>query len=165
MQITIIAAVSDDGIIGQAGGIPWHLPREVAHFRAYCAGKWLLVGRGTFDEMKGWFRDHHPVVLSRNEAYTPLGAQRASTIADALHLATEAGAGEIVVIGGGQIYALALPVAHQLILTQVHTTLRHGVPFPAWPLSDWRLMQQQTFPADETHAYAYTISTYHKLTL
>src|SRR5688500_19799474 len=67
MTVTLIAAHSENGVIAKGGRLPWHLPDEIAHFRAYCQGKWLLLGRRTWDEMQGWFRPGQtPVVVTRN---------------------------------------------------------------------------------------------------
>jgi dihydrofolate reductase len=164
MLITLIAAMSDDGIMGQRGKIPWRLPRDVAHFRAYCAGKWLLLGRRTFEEMEGWFRGHHPLVMTRQAEYTPVVGQRVASVQAASMAAESHGAAELVVLGGGEIFALALPLAQQLILTQVHTKMQEGTRFPDWNPADWLCAQQETFPADSQHAFAHTISFYHRKT-
>jgi dihydrofolate reductase len=163
MLVTLIAAVSDDGIIAQAGRIPWALPRDVAHFRRYCAGKWLLLGRRTYQEMTGWFTDHHPLVLSRREDFVPAVGQRVASVAAALEVAQKQGAEELVVVGGGEIFTLALPCAQQLILTHVHTKVGYGTRFPRWSEQDWRCVQRTSFPADPQHAFAITIAIYQRI--
>lgn len=158
MRVTLLAAVSRDGFISTGRGIPWSLPEDVRQFREYCEGKWLLVGRRTFEEMRGWFRpEQTPVVVTRQADYTAPGARTAGSIADALAVAREAGAAECVVIGGGEIYAAALPFADTLHLTTVDTPLRHGVPFPVIAEAEWRTVYTSDHPADTVHAFPFTI--------
>jgi dihydrofolate reductase len=164
MMVSIIAAISDDGFIGQDGGIPWRLPRDVAHFRSYCAGKWLLLGRRTYGEMTGWFTNHHPLVLSRQANFVPTVGARVTSVAAAMALAQAQGAEEVVVLGGGEIFSLALPYVSRLILTRVHTRLSHGVRFPDWSGPDWRCLQQEEFPADPQHSFPHSITTYQRIT-
>lgn len=162
MLVSLIAAVSDDGFIGQDGRIPWRLPRDVAHFRSYCAGKWLLLGRRTYEEMTGWFSDHHPLILTRQQNFEPTVGRCVSSVAEAMSEAFAHGARELVVLGGGEVFALALPHAQQLILTRVHTRLGHGVRFPNWSLADWKLTREESFPADAAHSFPHTISFYQR---
>ncbi len=162
MRLTLIAAVSEDGIIAQGGRIPWDLPRDVAHFRAYAAGKWVLLGRKTYAEMVGWFTDQHPLVLSRNEAFHPTVGERVCSVEAAWEQAQRAGVAELLVLGGGEIFALTLPLAQQLILTVVQTTLHHGTRFPDWHSPDWRCVETQSFPADAQHRFAHTIAIYQR---
>jgi len=69
----IIAAVSADGFISRGTGVPWDLPEDRQHFRRLTQGQWLFLGRRTFEEMLGWFKDHHPVVLTRRPLLPPWG--------------------------------------------------------------------------------------------
>lgn len=162
-MLSLIAAVSEDGFIGQDGKIPWSLPRDVAHFRQYCAGKWLLLGRRTYEEMSGWFRDHHPLILTRNKSFQPSVGTRVASVGEALELARKQSVPELVVLGGGEIFALAMPLAQRLILTTVHTKVGRGTRFPDWVAPDWRCLQQETFLPDDQHAFRHTIATYQRI--
>jgi dihydrofolate reductase len=163
MMLSLIAAVSEDGYIGQDGKIPWSLPRDVAHFRQYCAGKWLLLGRRTYDEMSGWFRDHHPLILTRNKSFQPTVGAPVASVTEALELARRGSVPELVVLGGGEVFALAMPLAERLILTTVYTKVGSGTRFPDWAAQDWRCLQQETFPPDDQHAFRHTIATYQRI--
>ena len=71
-QLTLIAAIDQNRLLANEHRIPWHLPRDIAHFRNYTKEKWLLLGRRTFEEMRGWFRaGHTPLVLTRHPDYVP----------------------------------------------------------------------------------------------
>jgi dihydrofolate reductase len=157
--LTLIAAVSEDGFISRGQGVPWKLPADVAHFRAYTTGKWLLLGRRTYEEMLGWFRDHMPLVLSRDQEFVTTIGQRVSSIAEALQ---RTAADELVVCGGAQAYALAMPLADRLVLTQVQTHLGDGVPFPEIDWSEWTEISREPHTADAEHAHAFEIVTWER---
>lgn len=161
--LTLIAAVSDDGYISRDTGVPWDLPKDKAQFRAYTQGKWLLLGRKTYEEMLGWFRDHHPLILSRDERFLPFIGERVDNVPRALALADQAQQAELVVLGGGQTYAAAMPLADRLVITHVRDRLGHGVRFPAITADDWTVVQSETYPADDLHAQSFDIVTYQRI--
>ncbi len=158
MRVTLIAAVSSDGFISRGHGIPWHLPEDVRQFRTWCEGKWLIVGRRTFAEMQGWFRPGQtPVVVTRQQTYEVPGGHAAGSMDAALAIARTAGADECGVIGGGGVYAEAMPFADTLILTRVDTLLLQGVAFPPIIESEWRTLSLRHYDADAVHAYSFSI--------
>lgn len=159
MTITLIAACSTDRFLSRDGKIPWHLPEDVAHFRKYCMGKWLLVGRRTWEQMAGWFRPGQtPLVVTRNIPLMVPGGYAVESIAEGIARAREAGAPECVVIGGGMTYASALPLAHAMELTTVHTRLGTGdASFPDFSMDEWEETASRHFPADTSHAPGFTI--------
>jgi dihydrofolate reductase len=162
LTVTLIAAVSEDGYISRGTGVPWHLPADIAHFRAATAGKWLLVGRKTYEEMLGWFTDHMPLVLSRDTTFQPRHGRRISSVAEGIALADAANQGEIMVCGGGSVYAEAMPVATKLLITRVDAPLGDGIPFPVIDPSTWRITTEWHHPADAEHAHALTITTFER---
>jgi dihydrofolate reductase len=165
MLVTLIAAVSEDGYLSPGTGIPWHLPDDIQHFRSYTAGKPLLVGRRTYQEMIGWFRaDQRVFVLTRDADFHPEVGEVVDDVLTAIRH-TAGSAQELVVIGGGQIYAAALPWAQRIILTRVHTKLRQGIAFPPLSADLWQEIESATHPADAQHEHAFTITTYRTSTL
>lgn len=163
LALTLIAAVSADGFISTGTGVPWHLPRDKEHFRRITCGQWLLIGRRTYEEMTGWFEDHHPLVLTRSPVYIPPAGEVVASVSEALHVATAGGAAELFVCGGGEAYTAAMPYADRLILTHVDSTLGKGVPFPVVNPAEWQETSRQDFPADAAHAHALRFSTYERL--
>jgi dihydrofolate reductase len=160
-RLTLIAAVSADGFISRGSGVPWDLPADKAHFREHTLGKWLLLGRRTYDEMRGWFRPgHHPLVLTRSDRLQIPEGRAVTSVTQALHLASEAGEPELVCCGGAEIYAAAMPHAHRLILTHVHQILGGGLPFPAISPREWEPVLRRSHPVDEEHAQGFEIVTY-----
>ena len=137
MHTTLIAARDEDGAIGRhSGGLPWHLPDETAHFRAYCQHQWLIVGRHTFNEMLGWFQPgHHIIVLTRNHHPLPalpnpdIHVESARRMEDAQTRALQSGAAELVVIGynsasydpnGGETETLASRTEHSQLAARAN---------------------------------------------
>jgi dihydrofolate reductase len=161
--VSLIAAVSSDGYVSRGRGVPWDLPADREHFRACTAGKWLLLGRSTYEEMIGWFSDHHPLVLSSNPDFVPAVGQRVASVAEAIALTGAAGQEELLVCGGSQVYAAALPVADRLILTRVDQRLGGGLPFPAFDEAEWPLRVRRRHPADDQHALAFEIRIHERV--
>lgn len=164
MNLTLIAALDEDHAIGRShGGLPWHVPDETAHFRAYCAGQWLLVGRRTLAEMTGWFQPDHRVILLTSAAVHPPESPAstpitlAATVPDALGTARRAGAAELVVIGGARTYASTLPHADRLVITRL--ALRSGgtVRFPAIAEAEWTLRHREPERRDTSTGTAFAI--------
>ncbi|MBL9142903.1 MAG: dihydrofolate reductase [Verrucomicrobiaceae bacterium] len=161
MTLSLIAAVSDDGFISTGKGVPWDLPDDRAHFRQYTAGGFLLVGRTTYQEMIGWFTDHRPIILSRDHAFRPEpGHHRVPTVPLALLYAQQEKAQELIVCGGAQTYAAAMPLANKLIVTRVHDRLGEGIAFPPIDPQRWIETSRIEHPADSCHAHAMTFLTY-----
>lgn len=159
MRITLIAAVSDDGIIACDNRIPWHLPRDVRQFRDYCEGKFLLLGRKTYDQMQGWFGNHFPLILTRNPQLAPSGGKAVYSVSESINLAQE----ELVVLGGAGVYAAALPYATQLRITRVHTRIGQGLVFPEVGWNNWRVGESTFFAPDEENSLAMTLATFHRI--
>lgn len=154
MLLTLVAALAEDRVIGSAsGGIPWDLPRDRTHFRARTAGRWLLVGRRTYEEMEGWFGERTPVVLTTQPNFRPRkpAHRTAPTPAAAIDLARANGVAELLVCGGAQVYAATLPFADRLVLTRIdlHVTIPDPVRFPDFESSgEWRLRHAESWPAE-----------------
>jgi dihydrofolate reductase len=165
MEVILIAAVSEDGFISTGRGVPWHLPDDVAQFRALTAGRWLLVGRRTYSEMEGWFKpDHTPLVLTRSPEWKPSAGFACASVADALSIA-QGKTEQLWVIGGGEVYRAAMPYATGVVMTSVHTHLGAGVPFPTLDTAQWLETGRTCHPADECHALAFSVIRYNTSTL
>src|SRR4051812_11169160 len=114
--ITLVVARAQNGVIGRAGRLPWHLPADLKRFKALTMGTVMVMGRKTFDSLPGILPGRRHVVLTRNRSWFALGAQKACSVDEALQLA----AGEpISVIGGSDIFALFLPIADRIELTEL----------------------------------------------
>ncbi len=158
MLVSLIAAMDLNRVLADDGGVPWSLPRDKEHFRAYTNGKAMLLGRVTYLEMRGWFTTQLPIVLTRGKAVLAV-RHTAGSIAEALSMAKRLGAPELVVAGGGQVYQAALPVVQKMVLTIVETRVAGSVYFPEWITGDWHETSSLEFPADAQNSLAMRIVT------
>jgi dihydrofolate reductase len=139
MRITLIAAMAENGIIGADGRLPWHIPADLARFRALTTGHAIIMGRRTFEGIGRPLPERTTIVLSRRSDYRPLGCLVAHSPEEALRAA--AGEEEVFIAGGGEIYRLFLPLAHRVQLTLVHADAAGDTSFPPLPadlVETWR---------------------------
>lgn len=140
----IIAAMAENRVIGLHNDIPWYIPEDFQHFKAVTMGKPCIMGRKTYESILQKLGKPLPgrtsIVISRS-GYTHEGAQSAGSLEDAIKMAKDIaqkdGQSEIMVIGGAQIYELALPLADRLYLTRVHAKYEGDAFFPAFDENDW----------------------------
>jgi dihydrofolate reductase len=128
--------VAENGVIGDAGTIPWHLPEDFAHFKRTTLGHTLVMGRATYDSIGRPLPGRTTVVLSRDPAWSAEGVLVASTFEEALELAAEL-PGDVFVAGGAAIYALALPYADEQILTEVRLSPPGDTYYPPFDRDEW----------------------------
>lgn len=135
-RISLIAAVARNGVIGADGAMPWHLPDELAHFKATTMGHTLVMGRRTFESIGRALPGRRTVVVTRDRAWHAPGVETAHSFAEAIALA---GPGdEVFVAGGAQVYAEALPWAQRLVLSEVDAEPEGDTWFPDWDRTAWR---------------------------
>jgi dihydrofolate reductase len=114
--ITIVVARAQNGVIGRDGKLPWHIPADLKRFKALTMGSVMVMGRKTFDSLPGLLPGRRHIVLTRNAEWRPDGAEVASSVEEALELAGNA---PVSVIGGAEIFAMFLPLAERVELTEV----------------------------------------------
>jgi dihydrofolate reductase len=160
-EIVLIYARAANGTIGREGDLPWRLPADLKHFKALTLGKPMIMGRKTFDSLPGLLPGRRNIVLTRGEGLGE-GVERAGSIEEALALASAANdTGEIAVIGGAAIYALFMPLADRIELTQIHADYEGDTIMPA-PGADWAEVARQDHAA-EGALPAYSFITYRKV--
>ncbi len=151
-EIFLIYARAANGVIGKDGGIPWHLPADLKHFKALTMGKPMIMGRKTFDSFPAPLPGRRHVVLTRDEAWQAHGAEVAHSVGESLDLAGDT---TIAVIGGAEIYAQFLPLAGWIELTEVHGEYAGDVVMPALG-AEWRENAREEYPAiDGKPPYAF----------
>lgn len=154
MNVHLIAAVSRNGVIGKGGALPWHLPADLAHFKAHTLGKPVVMGRRTYDSIGRALPKRPNIVLTRNPQWTAPGVYVSPNSHAALTLAEGWGTEDLYIIGGETVYRSFLPLATHIHLTEVHTDVDGGdarfVPFGPF---GWRLTDERYHPADEHNAF------------
>jgi dihydrofolate reductase len=135
MTITLVAAVGSNGVIGRDGGMPWHLPEDLAHFKRVTMGGVLVMGRKTYDSIGRPLPGRTTIVVTRNPDWHADGVRTADSLESALALA---GTGrEVFVVGGGEIYRQALSVADRVLLTEVRLAPDGDTTFPSLDAGGW----------------------------
>lgn len=158
MRISLIAAVSSNGVIGADGGLPWHLPDDFRYFKQVTMGCPIIMGRRTRESIGRPLPGRRNIVLTRRKDYRADGAIVAGSPDEALAAAGDAE--EVFVIGGGEIYALFLDRASRIHLTRVDARVDGDTRFPEIDADDWQLTFAEAHPADERHAHAFEFRVY-----
>jgi dihydrofolate reductase len=144
-RIYLVAAVAANGIIGANGKLPWHLPEDLQHFKRVTLGHPVIMGRKTWESLKGPLPGRENIVITRRAGYEAPGAAVASSLDAALVLC--AGESVVCVIGGEQIFKEALPLAAGLIMTEIKQDFAGDARFPDYDRSQWREAQREAHTA------------------
>ncbi|HWH75508.1 MAG TPA: dihydrofolate reductase [Methylibium sp.] len=156
MKLALIAAVARNGAIGLAGTMPWQLKADLAHFRRTTMGCPVVMGRKTWDSLPEAFRPlpgRRNVVVTRNAAWRADGAEAAPSLDAAL--AALADAERVFLIGGGELYAQALPRADELVLTEIDADFEADTRFPAWDRTAFDEVTRESHAGDAAWPYAF----------
>lgn len=163
MQLSLIWAMAENRVIGRDNSLPWRLPNDMRHFMQTTMGLPVIMGRKTFESMKAPLPGRTNIVLTQNAEWHREGVQVVPTLEEAIALAESQGlidgVDEVMIIGGAQIYELALPLADRLYLTIVHAQPEGDVFFPEFDLNPWQVVAEERFEADERHSSAFTFQT------
>ena len=159
MRVSLIWAMARNRVIGRANALPWKLPDEMRHFMRTTLGKPVIMGRKQFESMGKPLPKRTNVVLSRDARLAANGCVVVRTLDEAIDRAREVCGddGEAMVIGGAEIYALALPLADRLYCTAIDADIDGDVFFPEFDESQWRELSSEHHDSDARHAFAYTI--------
>jgi dihydrofolate reductase len=155
--VSAIVAMSQNRVIGRGNRLPWHLPDDLRRFKRLTMGLSLVMGRRTFESIGRALPGRHSIVVTRQLDYrVPPEAEVAHSVAEALELARGS---EVFVVGGSAIYREALPSIVRLYVTLVEAHVEGDAFFPELEPGEWRIISEETHPADERHAYAFRFQT------
>ncbi|MEO6145232.1 MAG: dihydrofolate reductase [Dermatophilaceae bacterium] len=135
MTITLLAAVGTNLVIGRDGDMPWHLPEDLAHFKATTMGHTMVMGRKTYEAIGRALPGRRTIVITRQQDWHAADVEVAHSLADALSLA---GPTEVFVVGGGEVYREAMPFADQMMLTEIEVSPEGDAFFPAFGPHHWQ---------------------------
>ena len=158
-EITLVAAMARNRVIGRDGGMPWHLPADLKHFKAVTMGCPIVMGRRTFESIGRPLPGRSNIVVSRSRPELPDGVMLAGSLDEAID---QAGAQRVMVIGGGQIYRAALERADRLELTLIDAVITGDTVFPEWSEAQWRLAKMRSRPADESNPCNLVFATFER---
>jgi dihydrofolate reductase len=158
-KVTIVAAMARNGAIGLDGRMPWHLPAELGHFKKATWGKPIVMGRKTYESIGKALPGRQNIVVTRSKRFAAQGCDIAHSLKAAIQIAHGE---EVMVIGGGQLYRKAMPIADRLIITEVNCEPEADTWFPEWDVNQWEEVRQESFPADEKNPHSFSITEYLK---
>ncbi len=162
MNITLVVAASDNNVIGKDNQLLWHLPKDMRFFKNTTWGLPIVMGRKTFESLGNKVLPGRlNLILSNQKNIKTNGATLVHSLQDAVNLAAKQDYKQLMVIGGGQIYELALPLAHTIMLTRVHTTIEGDAFFPTLN-EDWVKKESTFYNSDEKHSYSFDIECWQR---
>ncbi len=160
-RIVLVAALDRANGIGRGNDLPWRLPDDLKRFKAVTLGKPVLMGRKTALSLGRALPGRRNLVLTRSGQVPFAGREPVASLDAAL---AQAGAGDLMVIGGGEIFAMTLPIAHSLLLTHVDAVVEDAdVFFPAFAAANWRVTHREAHAADAKHAFAFEFVDYERV--
>lgn len=158
--LSMVVATANNRIIGKDNDMPWHLPADLAYFKKTTLGKPVIMGRKTFESIGRPLPGRHNVVISRDSNYQADGIDTVTTVDAALALVKDED--EVMVIGGGAIYAHCLPAATRLYITHIEAEIEGDTQFPFYDENVWKKVSSEKRLADEKNKYNLEFCIYEK---
>lgn len=165
MIISLIAALTENRVIGKDNDLPWHLPDDMKYFMQTTLGHHVIMGRKNYESIPKKFRplpNRTNIVVTRQEDYAAPGCIVVNSIAQGIDIAIENHEPEVFIIGGAEIYTQSLSMANRLYLTEIQTSLEGHAFFPAFDTHAWKEVSRKHHPMDEKHIYAFDFVVYEK---
>jgi dihydrofolate reductase len=162
-RLSLLMAVARNGVIGHHGELPWRLPEDMAFFRRTTTGHTVVMGRKTWDSLPARFRplpQRRNIVVTRNAAWSAPGAEAVPSLQAAMDLA--AGAARLIVIGGAELYAAALPLADELLLTEIDADIQGDTHLPAFDRQAFIEAQRERHHAAAPNDFDFDFVTYRR---
>jgi dihydrofolate reductase len=165
MIISLIAALTENRVIGKSNDLPWHLPDDMKYFMQTTLGHHVIMGRKNYESIPTKFRplaNRTNIVVTRQEEYDAAGCIVVNSIPAGIDIAIDNREAEIFIIGGAEIYAQSLAFANRLYLTEIQTSLEGDAFFPMFNQHEWNEVSRKHHPADAKHQYAFDFVIYEK---
>jgi dihydrofolate reductase len=165
MIISLIAAVAENHVIGRNNDLPWHLPDDMKYFMQTTKNHVVIMGRKNYDSLPAKFKplpNRTNYVVTRSEHFEAPGCKVVSSLQAAIDESSKTNPDEIFVIGGAEIYQLALPAAHRLYLTEIKAHVEGDVRFPSFSKKEWKEVSRVPHAKDDRHAYAFDFVVYER---
>ena len=161
-MITLIAAAAENNALGKNNEMIWHLPDDFKRFKKLTSGHFIIMGRKTYESLDGPLPNRTHIIITRQENYAEKVDANCCIVVDSIEdaIAKSASEDETFVIGGGEIYKLALPLADKIELTRVYGTFEADAYFPEIDENKWNLVNEDYHPKDEKHNFDFTYQTF-----
>jgi dihydrofolate reductase len=162
MDLSIIVAVADNGVIGRDNGLPWRLSADLKRFKALTMDHHLLLGRKTWESIGRPLPGRRMIVVTSSDLEYPETVYSAASVGEGIERARSHGETELFVAGGASIYAATLPLCNRLHLTQVHAEIDGDVTLPVIDFSDWTEQSREDLPADDRNDHPTSYCVYER---
>lgn len=156
MLISLIAAATENNVIGKNNDLPWNLPDDMKFFVQTTRGHHILMGRKNLQSFGKLLPNRTNIVLTSNRDFTFEDAVIKHDLKDAIDFAARRGEKELMIIGGGEIYKQALAIADRIYLTRIHAVIEGDTFFPELDKNEWKEISSNYHPKDERHPYDFT---------
>lgn len=156
-NLSIVAALADNGVIGIDNRLPWHLPADLQHFKKLTMGRPIVMGRRTWESLPGLLPGRTHVIVTRNPDYHAKGGCVVHSLEEAIERFADVD--ELMLVGGGDLYAQALPLASRMYLTRVHVEPRGDAFFPDFDRTQWREIERVEGQCDARNTIPHTFVT------
>jgi dihydrofolate reductase len=166
MVVSAIAALSKNRVIGKNNDLPWKLPDDMKFFMETTKGHHVIMGRKNYDSLRGKFKplpDRTNIVITRQSEFNAPGCIVLHDVKEGLLIANKNGERECFIIGGSEIYQLAMPHTNRLYLTEIDAVIEGDTYFPAFSKDKWKELSRTHHAADDRHAYAFDFVVYEKI--
>ena len=166
MIVTLVAAASDNNVIGLQNKLVWNLPNDTRFFKNTTWGMPVVMGRKTFESLQNKpLNGRFNIVITHDpDSLQPKGMiKTAANLQEALQIAATTDAKETFIVGGGQIYTASLPMADKIVLTRVHAQVAGDAFFPSFSTDEWELLSDIACSADDKHQYAYNFQVWQRI--
>ena len=153
-NLSIIAALAENRVIGRDNQLPWRLPADLAHFKRLTMGKPIIMGRRTWESLPGLLPHRTHLVVTSDDDYQAPGAHVVHSINEAIEFAGDAE--EMMVVGGARLYAQTIPLATRMYLTYVHQYIDGDTRFPGFDEAEWVQVSSERHNADDRNPHDYS---------
>lgn len=165
--LSMIVAMAQNRVIGRNNQLPWYLPNDLKYFKRVTMGKPIIMGRKTYESIGKPLPGRTNIVVTRNREFSAEGVKVVHSLEQAIALAEQValvdGSGEVVVIGGAQLYAEALPLTERIYLTEVRAEVEGDAFFPEIAPSNWGVVAREDWPAEGPNPYDYSFVVLERL--
>jgi len=161
--LKILVAFDENRVIGKNNALIWHLPADLKRFKALTTGHVIIMGRKTFESIGKPLPNRTTIVISRQADLHIDGVIIAHSVEEAILKGKSITRDDIFIVGGAEIYALSLPLADQILVTQLHDIFEGDAYFPEISLDTWEVIEQERGVTDEKNAYQYSYLTYSRI--
>lgn len=163
MTIALIAAISQNRVLGKDNELVWHLPKDMRFFKTKTMGYPVVMGRKTFESFGSALPGRTNIIITRNPGYRAEDAITVTSLEAGLAEAARYNADTIFIAGGAEIYRQALALADTMYLTHIHAEVEGDAFFPEFPETEWQVVAKESVPADEKHAYPFDFVTWKRV--